>query len=215
MADEAGSSAAGAPQPGWYPDPLSDNMRRWDGEGWTDDVRPIPPSSHGPVSGPAAASGADVPWWADTGGETPSWWQSSGPGPTQPTRGRSRKLDRQHRPWDGSAIVPIPIPRMRGRNVGMLRRPAWWVPNHVRDAVYVFGLGLTSLICCPLFAPFAIYSGLQARYRIRVSNGRLGGDGWALMGMIFASISIAFWLYQMYRAATGHQMLAPTTSTPP
>jgi Domain of unknown function (DUF4190) len=73
-------------------------------------------------------------------------------------------------------------------------------------------LGLVSVLCCGILGPFAIYTGVQTRFRIRVSNGRLGGDGLAIAGIFFGTIGTLLWLYGIYRAATGRPIWLGTTS---
>jgi hypothetical protein len=85
-----------------------------------------------------------------------------------------------------------------------------------QGAVAALVWGLASLVCCgPIFGAIAIYQGSQARYRIRVSNGRLGGNGLALAGMILGGIAIVYWVLSIFLIATGRIDIHPTTTTPP
>lgn len=47
-----------APQPGWYPDPAEPSLRerRWDGAGWTDETRAVPPAAPGAGAPPSGSS---------------------------------------------------------------------------------------------------------------------------------------------------------------
>jgi hypothetical protein len=74
--------------------------------------------------------------------------------------------------------------------------------------------GVVSLLCCGLvFGPIAIYQGSQARYRIQVSNGRLGGNGVALFGMLLGGIAVLLSLFWIYWYATGHQVINVTRTS--
>jgi len=139
----------------------------------------------------------DVPWWAKPdSGEAPGWWQEpspAAPGPGQPP---------PHRPFS-----PAANPGYRqatGRPSGGTAKGAW----------AAVAWGVASLLCCGLiFGPIAIYQGSQARYRIQVSNGRLGGNGIALFGMLLGGIALLLSIFWIYWYATGHRVVYVTRTT--
>ena len=94
------------------------------------------------------------------------------------------------------------------------RRPI----GRAKGAVAALVCGILSLVCCGVIVgAIAIYQGSQARFRIRVSNGRLGGNGMALAGMIMGGVAIVEWAVWLVLVATGHHPygLIPTTTTTP
>jgi hypothetical protein len=73
-----------------------------------------------------------------------------------------------------------------------------------KGAVAALVWGILSLTCCGIIgAVFAIYHASQARYRIRMSNGRLGGNGLALAGMVMGIVSATMTLLYLILLATG------------
>jgi hypothetical protein len=69
-------------------------------------------------------------------------------------------------------------------------------------------LGLVSLICCGLIlGPIAIYEGVQVRYRVRTSNGRLSGDGMGVAAIVCGSVAVLLNLIGLWLAATGRSPL--------
>jgi hypothetical protein len=94
--------------------------------------------------------------------------------------------------------------------------PAPTHPGHrpnAEGAVKALVLGLISLVCCGiLIGPWAIYTGSQARFRIRVSNGRLGGEGFAIAGMVLGGISVLLFFYSLWLFSTGRAHLVHTTT---
>ena len=131
-----------------------------------------------------------MPWWAKgDGDQAPAWWQ-------EPGRGAPPTGAPPHRPFS-----PAPNPGYRqapGRPSGGTAKGAW----------AAVAWGVASLLCCGLiFGPIAIYQGSQARYRIQVSNGRLGGNGIALFGMLLGGIAVLLSLFWIYWYATGHQVV--------
>ena len=89
--------------------------------------------------------------------------------------------------------------------------------GRAKGAVAALVCGILSLVCCGvILGAVAIYQGSQARYRIRASNGRLGGNGMALAGMIMGAVAVIEWVVWLYLFATGHHVLyVPTTTTTP
>jgi len=86
-----------------------------------------------------------------------------------------------------------------------------------KGAVAALVWGILSLTCCGFIgAAFAIYNGSQARYRIRASNGRLGGNGMALAGMVMGIVSICGTILYIFLLATGqvHVVTYQPTSNP-
>jgi hypothetical protein len=193
-------SAQPLPDAGWYPDPAGgDGTRWWDGKGWTDHVQPGPSGVPGDpgVAGAPGAPGApatgdpELPWWAQAGaagGATPSWWQDAPAAPGPPP---------------GGAPYAMPVGAYPSRAK---------LPN-AQGAVRALVLGIISLLCCGILGPFAIYEGNQARFRIRVSNGRLGGDGLAIAGMILGAIATVLLLINLLLLATGQYHFGRTTTS--
>lgn len=86
-----------------------------------------------------------------------------------------------------------------------------------KGAVAALVWGILSLTCCGFIgAAFAIYHASQARYRIRASNGRLGGNGMALAGMVMGIVSICGTILYIFLLATGqvHVVTYQPTSNP-
>jgi hypothetical protein len=78
-------------------------------------------------------------------------------------------------------------------------------------------IGLLSLVCCGIvLGPVAIVKGSQARFRVRTSNGRLTGDGIALLGMFLGGVSVFLFCFSIWWYATGHTLIivqrTPTTT---
>lgn len=152
-----------------------------------------------PTSPPPGGPGGpgDVPWWAKPdGGEAPGWRQEPGrgaPGVGQPP---------PKRPFS-----PAPNPDYRqhqGRPTGGM----------AKGAVAALVWGIVGLVCCgPIGGGIAIYQGSQARYRIQVSNGRLGGNGVALLGMLLGGVAIILWLFSLYWYASGHHVIYVSRTT--
>ena len=218
MSDPSAPVPQNVPDAGWYPDPAGGGGTRWwDGKGWTDHVRPdlsgpSAPSSSLPAtsatSTPASSAPTDeVPWWAASGsGTAPSWWQDAGPGGS--TGGSAWNAD-PSAPWTSNPggpgggyapADPYAMPRQIGR------------PPNAPGATKAMWLGIVSLLCCSLLGPWAIYTGVQVRFRIRVSNGRLGGEGYAIAGIILGALSTLLFCYSLYRTATGHPLWTVTTT---
>jgi hypothetical protein len=88
-----------------------------------------------------------------------------------------------------------------------------------KGAVAALVWGILSLTCCGgIGGAIAIYYGSQARYRIRVSNGRLGGNGIALAGFVMGIVSVALTVVYILLVLTGQvhvQTFQPTTTTTP
>ena len=131
-------------------------------------IPPPPPPGDGPPPG------GDAPWWAQAGsGETPTWWKEPGPAPNP------YQAPPGHMPF-----TPAPDPVYSGTYAP---RPT----GTAKGAVAALVWGILSLTCCgAIGGAFAIYHGSQARYRIRVSNGRLGGNGLALAGLVMGIMSL-------------------------
>ena len=78
-------------------------------------------------------------------------------------------------------------------------------------AVRAIVLGIVSLVCCGLVVgPIAIYEGTQVRYRVRVSNGRLSGDGMAVAAIVCGAVAFVLSLIGLYLTATGRSPFATT-----
>jgi hypothetical protein len=155
-----------------------------------------PPSA--PPPGQPGGSG-DQPWWAKgEDGSTPSWWQNQ-PGP--PGAG----------PWQQQP--PGQMPFASGSNPAFAGT-YWNGPKtRAKGAVPALVCGLLSLVCCGIvLGPVAIYQGSQARYRVRTSNGRLSGDGMALLGMFLGGISVFLFFFQIWWYAN-HGWSATGTSS--
>ena len=135
-------------------------------------IPPPPPPGEGPPPG------GDAPWWAQAGsGSTPTWWKEPGPPPgaTGRRRGRCRSPRRP---------TP-PTPRRTGGPKTM-----------AKGAVTSLVVGLLSLFCCGIvLGPIAIVQGSQARFRVRTSNGRLGGDGIALARHVPRRLSVFLFFF--------------------
>jgi len=147
---------------------------------------------------PGGAGGPDdVPWWAKPdSGEAPGWWKE--PGPAAPASGQ---------PPPNRPFSPAPNPGYRqstGRPSGGTAKGAW----------AAVAWGVAALLCCGLiFGPIAIYQGSQARYRIQVSNGRVGGNGIALFGMLLGGIALLLSIFSIYWYASGHRFVYVTRTT--
>ena len=77
-----------------------------------------------------------------------------------------------------------------------------------KGAVTSLVVGILSLFCCGIvLGPIAIVQGSQARFRVRTSNGRLGGDGIALLGMFLGGLSVFLFFFWLWWYATGHSVL--------
>jgi Domain of unknown function (DUF4190) len=90
--------------------------------------------------------------------------------------------------------------------------------GRAKGAVAALVCGLLSLVCCGvILGAVAIYQGSQARYRIRASNGRLGGNGLALAGMVMGGVAVIEWVVGLLLLFTGHHvfLISPTTTTTP
>jgi len=188
------------PDAGWYADPAGgDGTRWWDGKGWTDHVQAGPSGAAAPGPGPGdpGTGGSELPWWAQSGsaggagGAAPSWWQDAPPGSAPPGAP------------PGGAPYAMPV--------GAYPRSAK-LPN-AQGAVRALVLGILALLCCGILGPFAIYEGNQARFRIRVSNGRLGGDGLAIAGMVLGVIATLLLLLNLVLLSTGQYHFAGTTTS--
>jgi len=164
------------PGAGWYPDPAgSDGTRWWDGKGWTDHVRPGSTGT-GPATPTAPSSpttAPDVPTWAQGSGSSNQTW------------------------WQDAGPTPEPFTMPVGAT------PRYAKPPTADGAVRSLVLGILAILCCGILGPFAIYAGNQARFRIRVSNGRLGGDGIAIAGMILGAIATVLLVIGLLLLATG------------
>jgi hypothetical protein len=84
--------------------------------------------------------------------------------------------------------------------------------GNAKGASTALWVGILSLVlglcgCGIVLGPIAIYHGTQARYRIRMSNGRLGGNGMALAGMLLGGLSVLWFLFGLYLYATGHYVV--------
>jgi len=89
--------------------------------------------------------------------------------------------------------------------------------GRAKGAVAALVWGILAVACCGIIGgAIAIYQGSQARYRIRASNGRLGGDGLALAGMLLGGLGILESIVGIWAALTGHRygiLFVPTTTT--
>lgn len=212
----------------------SAELRWWDGEAWTPHTHadPSAPSSSAPTSaspatsgspssstpasgpysspgaGPGAGPAADVPWWAQSGdGKPPSWWADGTPEQRNAWNASNAVGDRKG-PADPSSFgVPGAVPESKAAPMtgpyAHTRAPR---PMARADgAVKALVLGIVSLICCGIIlGPIAIYEGSQVRYRVRVSNGRLDGDGFGLAAMILGGIATVLSVIGIILAATGN-----------
>jgi hypothetical protein len=188
-----------APPPGWYADPADpDGLRWWDGRAWTLHARsrtspPQPPTA--PAQPPSTASTDEGPWWAQTAeGTRPSWWADDPAGSP------------------GTGVPPYTIgdsPAATGPYAGThVPRPMGLADGAVRALV----LGIASLICCGIvLGPIAVYEGVQVRYRVRTSNGRLRGDGYGVAAIVLGSVAVLFSLVGIYLAATGRYQFGGTS----
>ncbi|WP_374101006.1 DUF2510 domain-containing protein, partial [Streptomyces phytophilus] len=87
---------------GWYPDPdrsdeESPRERRWDGEGWTDEVRPAAVAPDVPAQSPEGAAGggpAPAPFPGPAPRDAPPGGHVEPPGPVGPY-GRKRWTGRR------------------------------------------------------------------------------------------------------------------------
>jgi hypothetical protein len=144
--------------------------------------------------------GGETPWWANPeGGQPPAWWADPNPppGPGGPQPPPRAPFHPGSDPAYGRTYAPRPTANAKG-------------------AVAALVWGILSLVCCgAIGGGIAIYQGSQARFRIRMSNGRLGGNGMALAGMILGGIAILQTLVVIYLFATGHYhtvVVTPTTT---
>lgn len=214
------------PPPGWYADPGGTaELRWWDGQAWTahtnqadpaganpNSTNPTPTSSTPPDA--AATPGSEVPWWAQSGdGKPPSWWKDGNPDERRAWDASQAVGDRRG-PADPSSFgVPGAVPESRAAPMAgpyantRSVRPIARADGAVRALV----LGLVSLVCCGLIiGPFAIYEGVQVRYRVRTSNGRLSGDGFGVAAIILGSVAVLLSLVGLYLAATGRYQTGTT-----
>ena len=217
-----------SPPAGWYDDPAgSDQLRWWDGQAWTahtnqETAAPGATVGPGPGAGSAAGSqgsgtpGADLPWWAQTGdGKPPSWWEEGGQAGGGAWDANDAVGDRRG-PGDPSTFgvpgarpesqaAPVAGPYSATRSVHTVGR--------ADGAIRALVLGLVSLVCCGLIVgPFAIYEGVQVRYRVRTSNGRLSGDGFGVAAIILGSVALLLNLVYLYMVATGKYSVTSTGS---
>jgi hypothetical protein len=135
--------------------------------------------------------GNETPWWAQgQGGATPSWWQD-------PPR---------HAPGPGGPPGQMPF---AANADPAYARTYWQGPKTMaQGAVASLVWGLVSLFCCGIVTgPIAIVKGSQARFRVRTSNGRLTGDGVALLGMFLGGLSVFLFFFWMWWYATGHTLV--------
>jgi hypothetical protein len=145
----------------------------------------------------------DAPWWAQTdGGPPPSWWSD------QPAGGGWQSQP----PPSGMPFAAHPDPAYH-------RTQAPRPMGRAKGAVAALVWGILAVACCGLIGGgIALYYGSQARYRVRASNGRLGGDGLALAGMILGGLGIAETVIGIFLAVTGHRYglasFTTTTTTP-
>ena len=222
------------PPAGWYADPGgSDDLRWWDGTAWTPHTHadpastttasasspttdaPSPSPSASPSPSPSSPAGADVPWWAQSSdGKPPSWWADGTPD-QRAAWDSSQAVGDRRGPADPrtfgvpgatpeSGAAPMASPYAHTRSPVPLAR--------ADGAVKALVLGIVALVCCGFLGPFAIYEGMQVRYRVRTSNGRLDGDGFAIAGIVLGIIATAFLVIGIILAATGNYPLT-TSST--
>jgi hypothetical protein len=144
-------------------------------------------------AGQGPPPGGDTPWWAqDQSGATPSWWQDA--------------------PNQGAGWQQQPPPRMPftpGSDPAYAQTYWRGAPQaNAKGAVAALVLGILSLVlgvcgCGVILGPIAIYQGSQARFRIRSSNGRLGGNGMALAGMLLGGLAVLWFVVGLILYATG------------
>ncbi|HSP10515.1 MAG TPA: hypothetical protein VLU92_13085 [Candidatus Dormibacteraeota bacterium] len=60
-----------------------------------------------------------------------------------------------------------------------------------RSATRALVLGLLSLVF-GVFAPFALWAGIESLYRIRTGPGNLTGEGSALVGLTAGAVALVF-----------------------
>jgi Domain of unknown function (DUF4190) len=148
--------------------------------------------------------GGEVPWWANPqGGPPPKWWDD----PKAGERGL------------GGPPQPPRAPFHPGSDPAYARTYSPQPMATAKGAVAALVWGILSLVCCgAIGGAIAIYQGSQARFRIRMSNGRLGGNGMALAGMILGGISLFITAVVLFLWATGQYhppVFSPTTTTIP
>ncbi len=172
------------PPAGWYPDPHDDRAHRyWDGERWTEAVRPAGPPAPPPPTGagPGPTSGAPAPWSPD--------------------------------PWStvGQQQAPFAVDGWQGRPTLAPQDVGDWLSasfQHVKARfgplflllVVVQGLGVT-LVAIPFVA-------VLRRVEIDTDDGSLGLDrlGWGTVGLavvaglIGVAVAITAWM------AAAHQL---------
>jgi Domain of unknown function (DUF4190) len=148
-------------------------------------VPPPPPPGDGPPPG------GDAPWWAQAGsGGTPNWWNEPGPPPG------AYQAPQGHMPFSPGSDPAYAQTYWRGQK------------TMAKGAVTSLVVGLLSLFCCGIvLGPIAIVQGSQARFRVRTSNGRLSGDGIALLGMFLGGLSVFLFFFWLWWYATGHSVL--------
>jgi hypothetical protein len=170
-------------------------------------VPDLPPPSGPPVPGPPP--GDDAPWWArPEGGQAPSWWQQPGPGPGPgPGPQQAPGAAWQQPPPGGMPFAARPDP-------AFARTYAPRPVGRAKGAVAALVWGILAVVCCGFIGgAIAIYQGSQARYRIRASNGRLGGNGMALAGMLLGGLGILQSVVVLWATLTGHRYGFPISTT--
>jgi hypothetical protein len=218
------------PPAGWYADPSgSGDLRWWDGGAWTphthaDPAAPVTPATPAPPSQPVAPSqsvppatpASDVPWWAQSGEDgPPSWWED-GTGGGASSWDASQAVGDRRGPADPSGFgVPGAVPESGAAPMAApyanthMPRPVARADGAVRALV----LGIVALICCGIIlGPIAIYEGVQVRYRVRVSNGRLSGDGMAVAAIVCGAVAFVLSLIGLWLAATGRSPFVTTNT---
>jgi hypothetical protein len=150
---------------------------------------PAPPNPWG-TPPPATASGA-------TGGPFPP------PGPTGPNPGSMPP----HAPNPFAPPPPIGAPGSHPPPAAYGQYPVYPPPglapastNGLATAALV--LGAVGWIPCGIGSLVAIVLGFIARTQIRESQGRQGGDGLALAGIILGFIGVGIWLLLLILGAT-------------
>ncbi len=137
--------------------------------------------------------GGETPWWANPeGGHPPAWWADPNPAP----------------PHTPGPQGPIHAPFSPGSDPAYARTYAPRPLANAKGAVASLVIGISSLVlgvcgCGIILGPIAIYQGSQARFRIRASNGRLGGNGLALAGMLLGWLAVLWFAVSVVLILTG------------
>lgn len=97
-------------------------------------------------------------------------------------------------PYSGEYIppgTPTPPPPNTQQYYGNQGQSQYVLPNE-KNAIMAMIFGIVGLSFCQLTAPVGWIMGAKSRKAIKESNGTLGGDGFALAGMICGIIGTVF-----------------------